>query len=126
MKRNAIVVFLFPVLLFMGCALTSNTTTTTVADVQRKVDEALPLGSTRQEVETWLNNQGIEFNFSDQPYFSIGESYPPEKSSSGYIHFIIRNTDRSFWVTGNIEVSFLFGKDNRLTMKLVKWIGIGP
>src|SRR5580692_8118686 len=125
MKRHVyVIVQLVSTLLIASCQLPNSYTATTVQDVKRQVDEALPIGATRQEIEAWLNSQGIDFSFSDQSdHDSIVKSYPPQKSSSGFICYLIRDTDRSFWVTGNIQVYFLLGTDSRLTEKVVKWIG---
>jgi hypothetical protein len=110
-----------------ACVSTRSTQTTTVEEIEQKVDDALPLGSTRQKIEGWLKSQGIEYSYSEQPgAFSEIRRQPDADMYPGVINSVIRDTDRSFWVTGSIEVSFLLNSDERLAKRLVKWVGTGP
>src|SRR3954467_14873562 len=109
---------------FLGCAsLQSGVANhTSVPDVERWVDSSLPIGSTCQEIETWLSAQGIEHSFSDLTYLNrTAGNCELEENYSGTITAIIRNTDHSFWVTGSIQLCFVLGKDNTLTKRSVKW-----
>src|SRR5262245_19559949 len=118
--------------LFAGCtSLQSGLATyTTVPDVERRIDSALPTGSTRQEIEAWLTGQGIEHSFSDLPYLKMTTATGSclsdlENRSGGTIVGIIRNTDRSLFATGNIQLLFVLGKDGRLTERVVKSVRTG-
>jgi hypothetical protein len=115
--------------LFVGCASLPSgpANRTNVPDVERRVNAALPIGSTREEIESWLTAQGIQYSYSDRPYPKattevVGVCEDPTGSITG----IIRNTDQSLLVTGNIQLRFNLGKDGRLTQRWVKWVGTGP
>jgi hypothetical protein len=112
---------------FTACVSSRSTQTTTVEEVEQKVDHALPLGSTRQEIEAWLLSQGIEKCCSDHPGDSSEiRRLPDADKYRSVIHGLIQDTDRSFWVTGSIQVYFLLDSDERLAKRLVKWVGTGP
>jgi hypothetical protein len=114
-------------LLIGGCCFHSGMTTTTVPEVERRVDTALPAGSTRPQIEAWLTGQGIEHSFSDKPFLeSPNDNRHPDADYSGSIAGIIRDTDRSLFVTGSIQIYFLLDADGRLKRRLVKWVGTGP
>ena len=129
MKRRAVVpVLLVPSLLVGGCSLHSGlTATTTVPEVELMVSGAVPPGSTRQEIEAWLAGQGIDFHYSDRPRSESAVSRLPDAGNySGLIVGIIRDTDRSLFVTGSIQIYFLLDTDGRLSRWQVKRIGTGP
>ena len=121
------VALLVSTLLLGGCLALSKRVTTTVPEVERKVEKALPDGSTREEVEAWLTAQGIKFSFADSTdspemariVMDDIDRYPTA------IQAMIFDTNRSFLVTGNISLKFLFGPDGRLQKRVVRWIGTG-
>ena len=114
-------------LLIGCCCFHSGMTTTTVPEVERRVDTALPVGSTRSQIEAWLAGQGIEHRFSEMPFLEAPNVIgPPDTDYSGVITGIIRHTDRSLFVTGSIQLYFLLDADGRLKRRLVKWVGTGP
>ncbi len=102
--------------------------TVTVTEVEREVDRALPLGSSRRDIEAWLTGQGIGFSYSDQPatHSQVAERDAEASSYQGVVVSIIRDTDRSLFVTGNIQLYFLLDADGRLARRLVEWVGTGP
>jgi hypothetical protein len=112
-----------------GCAL-CGTTRTTVAQVEHQLDQALPVGSARGEVEAWLKDKGIESRYTEHPdaRFSsvLNEAVSDLGAYKGVTCALLRDTDRSFLVTGSIQLYFLFGPDDRLAKRIVKWIGTGP
>jgi hypothetical protein len=129
MRRSVVaIVLLVSALLLGGCFLQSWLTTTNVPEVERKVDSALPVGSTRQEIEAWLAGEGIEFSFSNEPgsFSPLVARVPDAGSYPGVIAGIIRDTDRSFLVSGSIQLYFLLGPDGRLSRRVVRWVGTGP
>ena len=113
-------------LLVGGCLPLSQSKTTTVPRVERKIDEALPVGSTRENVEAWLTQQGIEYSFTDKldDYTELKAMPDIDNYPTGIIA-IVRDTDHSFFVTGSITLKFLFGPDGRLQKRVVRWIGTG-
>jgi hypothetical protein len=127
-RKSIITCFLLSTLLVGGCLTLFRWPSTTVPEVERKIDQALPVGSTRQDVEAWLIGQGIKFNFSDTPksHSSILNALPDIDRYPTAISGIIRDTDYSFPVSGSIELYFLFGPDERLQKRVVRWIGTGP
>lgn len=114
-------------LLLGGCLTLTKSTTTTVPEVERKLDQALPVGSTRQEVEAWLTGQGIGSGFTDTPrsHSTTLAALPDIDRYPSVVYGIIRHTDHSLLVSGNIQLYFLFGPDGRLQKRLVQWIGTG-
>jgi hypothetical protein len=96
---------------------------TTVPAVERRIDAALPIGSTRQEIEAWLTEQGIEYKYWDNVIVGPLAGSCSEKDFVPIIEVIIPDTDRPHLVDGNILISFVLGHDGRLTERSVKWIG---
>ena len=127
-NRTVTAAFVVALSSLAGCTSLQSALTnhTTVSEVERRLDAALPIGSSRQEIEAWLTTQGIEHSYSDMPHAGS-----PVGNLAGDVHplptvvGIIRNTDRSLFVTGNIQLYFVLGTDGRLTQRLVKWIGTG-
>ncbi len=126
--KVAIVVALFvtPVL-FMGCSLNHGLTTRTtpISAVERRVDEALPVGSTRQEIEAWLTQQGIEHSFSDVPFLHSSTETMTDKNYSGVVQGILRGADRTLFVSSSILLQFVLDKDGKLKERYVNWAGTG-
>lgn len=129
MRMRSVLAALGAALMAGGCAL-SGTTRTTVAQVERQLDQALPVGSTRSEVEAWLEGERIESSYKERPdanYSSVvNESVPDIGVYKGVTAAIIRDTDRSMFVSGSIQLYFLYGPDDRLAKRIVRWVGTGP
>lgn len=121
---SAVLVLMLPL---GGCLALYNRTTTTVPEVERKIDQDLPIGSSRQEVEAWLTKQGIEFSFTDSPTSRKEGLVAPEDIDlyPTAISGIIFDASHSFLVTCNITLHFLFGPDGRLQKCVVGQIGTG-
>lgn len=128
--RVRLAVVLLCVALVGGCVLSRSTTRTTVAQTEKQLDRDIPAGSTRAEVEAWLKSKGIESSYTEGPdarYSSIiNEEVPDTSAYKGVTAAIIRDTDRSLFVTGSIQIYFLYGPDDRLAKRIVRWIGTGP
>ena len=128
MKRPAVTIgLLAAVLLLAGCILHSRLTTTTIPKVEKEIDSALPVGSTRQEIEAWLTGENIEFGFTDKlsSYTALVERVPDVRNYSGAVVAIIRDTDRDLLVSGNIQMFFLLDPDGHLSKRVVYWVGTG-
>ncbi len=127
-RRIALAGVVASALLVGGCWVRLWLTTTTVPQIERRAEAALPVGSTRPQVEAWLAAQGFEFGFTDDPraYSRVAEQVPDPSPYPTAIIGILRDTDGGIIVTGNIQVCFLFGPDDRLARRLVWWVGIGP
>jgi hypothetical protein len=109
-----------------GCTTTYPKQTVAVADVEAKIDRSLPIGTTRSEIEAWLVGQQWEFGYSDRPTEQSDVRREPDANKyRGVIFSLIRDTDQSSFVTGNIQVYFLLDTDGRLARRLVKWVGTG-
>lgn len=111
----------------LGLPIGSARKTRTVSEVEREVDTAIPLGSSRRDIEAWLAGQGIEFSYSDQPasYSQIAKRDAEASSYQGIVVGIIRDTDRSLFVTGSIQLFFLLDAEGRLAWRVVEWVGTG-
>jgi hypothetical protein len=84
-----------------------------VSDVERRVDSALPPGSTREEIEAWLTAQEIEHGFSDVPSLrttTAGCGLQEVRGAGGAIAGIIRDTDRSLLVRAVFNCSSFSAK----------------
>lgn len=126
--RVRLAVVLLCVALVGGCVLSRSTTRTTVAQTEKQLDRDIPAGSTRAEVEAWLKGKGIESSYMEGPdvYSVPNEAVPDIGVYKGVTAAIIRDTDRSLFVTGSIQIYFLYGPDDRLAKRIVRWIGTGP
>ena len=102
---------------------------TTASKVESAIDGALPLGSDRARVESWLGSQGMEFsyiplNVGEHTRDSrIEESDADLASLGGYIPSILRDTDRSFACAGNVSALFLFDRQDHLAKRIVEYTG---
>ena len=129
MRRAAFATLsLVPVLLLGGYLATYGHTTTTVAEVERDVERGLPVGSSRHEIESWLAIHGIEFSFAEEPgsVSTVLAAVPDIGRYPSVVTAIVRDTDRSLWVTGSIQLYVLLGADDRLQKTIVRWVGTGP
>jgi len=103
--------------LFWGCSLTSQSTSSSSAkEIEKEVEVALPLGSNRSEIETWLTSRGIEFEYTTLP---IGECvgsphyrFPWEDNYSGAILGNIKH--ESFLKSREIHLCFILDVNGRL------------
>ena len=113
---------------FAGCtALQSGLANrTSVPEVERWVDAALPIGSSREQIETWLTEQGIEHSVSEIPVVECDGLHCRDVGKCLAVFGVIRNTDRSVLLTGSIQLYFILGTDDKLTSRSVDWVGTGP
>jgi hypothetical protein len=106
----------------------NNHSPTNVADVQKQLNREAPIGSPRLKVEEWVKNQKIEYSFSqDFSHDSIlDENQIKPAEYNGFLVGIMRDIDRGPLVTGNIQIYFLFDKNEMVAKHIVRWVGIGP
>lgn len=124
--RTAVTLFVAPFIL-VGCSLSHGVLARpTVPDVERQVDEVLPVGSTRQDIEAWLTQHGIEHSFSDIPFLRSVTPTAPDGDYSGFVQGIIRQVGRTSLVDGSIQLLFVLDKDGRLKERRITWLGTGP
>jgi hypothetical protein len=130
MERLIFVGLLLTPALLVGCVSLSSgvANRTLVPEVERRVDSVLPVGSTRQEIEAWLAGNGIEHSYTERPlvHRGAGIHWGSDEDCSGIIVGVIRNTDHSLLVSGNIQVVFVLGRDGHLVRRTVDWVGTGP
>ncbi|HSQ58771.1 MAG TPA: hypothetical protein VLM40_23820 [Gemmata sp.] len=95
-------------------------------EVERWVDAALPIGSSREQIETWLTEQGIEHSVSEIPVVECDGLHCRDVGKCLAVFGVIRNTDRSVLVNGSIQLTFFLEESGKLTERSVKWVGTGP
>jgi hypothetical protein len=116
--------------LLVGCLMSYWVSGTTVADVEKQLQQEVPVGTTRSDAEKWLVGRSIVHSYGDWKDFDndsvlVENGVRPDKYS-GYIGAIIRNTGPPrFLVTGNIRFFLLFDKEDRVAKHIVKWVGTG-
>jgi hypothetical protein len=93
------------------------TQTLTVADVRKKLEQALPVGSSRTTVETYLDSQSIPHSYIDDSKF------PNERRVE---LALIRSTSQSLLVRGDIQIRFRFDESGRLADYSVQEVFTGP
>lgn len=98
---------------------------------QAMIRRDIPLGSGVDSVERWLAEKGYDFSFDNSKYMLSVEAAAEggrfsSKDMGGAVEAIIRDTDRSFMVSGNLQLTFFFNKSLRLIGHRVQWIGTGP
>ena len=100
----------------------------TVRQVQAKVNEAVPLGASRDQVESWLKSQGISYwyypsaeGLSDpyvhDEYIRTGELNPDDLG--GCVVGRILDTKSDFLITWDIKLTFVLDKNSRT---IRRWI----
>ena len=93
------------------------THTLTVEDVRKKLDQSLPVGSSRAAVESYLDSQSMAHSYLDDPKF------PSER---GVELALIRGTSQSLFVRGDIQIRFRFDQSGRLLDYSVQELFTGP
>ena len=93
------------------------TQTLTVVGVRKKLEQALPVGSSRTRVETYLDSQSI-------PHSYIDDSKSPNERRVELA--LIRSTSQSLLVRGDIQIRFRFDESGRLADYSVQEVFTGP
>ncbi len=119
-----------------GCAGTPKNPTT-VQQIEDKVRDGVPLGSTRAQVEAWLKSQGIKSHYSGPPNseFMSGNTrvYPTYVKNSGLdpetiggiVSGSISDTKRDFGVTWSIRIHFFLDQNGKTIKHQVAQEGTG-
>jgi hypothetical protein len=121
----------------LGCVGTPKNPTT-VKQVEDKVRSGVAVGSSRSDVETWLDSEGIKWHGTGQPepmwvrsdgspvYGSVVEKsgIDPE-TIGGMVSGTILDTKRDFLVKWSIAIDFFFDKEDRLIKYQVRNEGTG-
>jgi hypothetical protein len=103
---------------------------TSVPEVEKRVQTAIPLGSSRGQIEEWLDSQQIEHGYAQSG--GIDELPPQmqaglqEKDYDGAVMAIIRDTDRSLFIRGDICIRFLIDHEQRCFKCFVFRVVTGP
>jgi hypothetical protein len=92
--------------------------TTDVATVEADIRKHLPIGSSRADVESYLDLHGISHSYVDEP------NGAPEFSRTEMA--MIRGASRTWLVRGDIQISFRFDNHGQLISHSVKEIMTGP
>jgi hypothetical protein len=104
----------------------------TVPQVESRVIRGVPVGSSREEVEKWLDLQGFgSYYLAASEYelkyeSSVHDAGLDPDSLGGIVTAMIPDTDRSFMVQGSIRLNFFLDKEGKTVKHLVKWVGTGP
>ena len=90
-----------------------------VATVEKDIREHLPIGSSRSDVDSFLDKRGIGHSYVGRLDVS------PENSHMETA--IIRDSSQSYLVTGDIQIEFKFdATDSKLVSYTVREIFTGP
>lgn len=82
-----------------------NTPTLTTESVRKQIDQSLPVGSTRTEVESYLDSQSISHSYFDDPKFPNARRMEVAR---------IIDISGSLFVTRTIQIGFHFDQSDRL------------
>jgi hypothetical protein len=91
----------------------------TVTEVERRVDEVLPLGSSWPEVDAWLRSNGIRISYMG----SAGEDIGLDTTCNNMTGTIYNTGPRIEMYREGIEISFLFdgkGSERKLIERRVR------
>jgi hypothetical protein len=103
----------------------------TVEQAQARVDEAVPMGATREQVESWLESQGIgcSYHLSAAKEFDVqiecietGEFNPEDLGGCVSARIPSKHQDLFSW---DIKLIFVLDKNGRTVRHLVTGIGNG-
>jgi hypothetical protein len=89
----------------------------TVEGVRKKLEQALPVGSSRAAVESYLDSESIPHSYLDDSKF------PSERRVE---LALIRGTSQSLFVRGDIQIRFRFDQSGRLLDYSVQELFTGP
>jgi hypothetical protein len=123
MRRKALwLVFALVLITAVAAGLIQRTrqviVTTDLASVEAEIRQHLPTGSSRADVESYLDQRGISHAYVDE----LKEA--PELSHTETA--MIREASRSWLVRGDIQVVFEFDGHGKLIKHSVKEIFTGP
>lgn len=96
-------------------------TQTTVGDVESMIEENVPIGSSQEDVLSFLNDRGIEHgevSIAGARADSLLED-AGYREGTVYIGAIMRNTSQVFFSTADIQMYFIFDENGRLKDYLV-------
>jgi hypothetical protein len=106
-----------PFAILVGVQLYWYLTRTTVGEVESMIERNLDIGATTDEVLTFLDERDIDhgglYATDEYPAYALVEAGYGE--GVNVIGAIIRDTSRTFFGTGHIEVFFIFDSDYRLS-----------
>jgi hypothetical protein len=126
------IAFLGTALMTAGCLLSSPTSTSriTVPQIEQQVDAALPIGSTRAEIEAWLVSQGFPASYESLQYPDafVGSDLQEVRGDgyTGAFRVVINESYKFFLKDARtIQVVFLLGPDDRLARRIVRSIATG-
>jgi hypothetical protein len=89
----------------------------TVEALRKKLDQSLPVGSSRAAVESYLDSQSIPHSYLDDSKF------PSERRVE---IALIRGTSQSLFVRGDIQIRFRFDPSGRLLDYSLQELFTGP
>jgi hypothetical protein len=89
----------------------------TTQDVTKQLERATPVGSSRKAVEIYLDSQLI-------PHSYIDDSNSPKERRIELA--LIRDTSKSSFVRGDIQIRFRFDESDRLLDYSVQQVFTGP
>jgi len=92
--------------------------TTDIAQVERDIREHLPIGTSRTEVEAFLDQKAMPHSYTAE-----SKQFPEYEHTEAAM---IRGTSRSWLVRGDTQILFKFDNQDRLIEYKVQEIFTGP
>lgn len=124
---------LLPALLLMvACGMSEEEMAEKMEELRQAIAEQVPLGSSPDEVEAFIRQQGIEEFSTSGPYTGGGSTLKRERpdlveqvrySTGAAIRDVRRN---GFWVSESIHLSFYYDEDQKLIWSIVRPVATGP
>ena len=127
MKRSAAIAGVVVLAAAGGCLTVPGLTDTTLPEVERRIDRGVPLGSTRLEVEAWLDGRGIEHGFYDDPRrnSSLLAAVPGIDRYPTAVVAILRHANKSLLASESFQMFFLFDAEGRFRKRIVSSVLTG-
>lgn len=96
--------------------------------IEGKIERNIPIGSTVEQVDTFLENQGIEHSYVDRnrEVFGLDAGASQKYSNGGRIISIIRYTKSGFLISEHLQMYFSFDHTGRMYSYVLKPVGDGP
>lgn len=98
---------------------------TTVDDVESMIETNLPIGSSEEDVLSFLDERGIEHDDVTVAGPDVGTTLREAGYGEGtvYVVAILRDTTRAWFSTADIAITLIFNEDGRLIDYITKeWI----
>lgn len=128
-RRSAFLIFTLSCV--SACGMSEEEVDEKIEALRQAIAEQVPLGSSPEDVEAFIKQQGIEEYSTSGPYSGGGSALKRERPDLvDLVRYdtgaAIRDVYQGFWVSESIHLSFYYDKDRKLIWSIVRSVLTGP